>query len=675
MFNDKAELNEVALEHPLHRCMLPDRFVIRPTSDQLLAMVLGGKHGLRSLAERIKKLDLLTDFPRELRRKLDAEHLVSMLFCSHESRECLVDRGVLNPNEWAAWVLAAHTKALAGDKGRITPSWKVDFKKYELDFSQKAIKQMVDLLAPYTNMEFYRGLGRSERDLADFVVNSALSNLHIVDSEFVNDFIEQYSWLMERQSAFVLGFNRAYKEDQKHVVRVDLRNPSEKLPFGDYWRSCLNYLFECTPSKGNKFTGFDLLKSGQVLLSMIENKKPGLVGAIRHQIASEEADLVKAIRRLNVEVEMSGLMVKQDSWIQALSSLEALTPLPEFPVLSRELCEVVENYVSSRSETSSLADHDGAPFEDSLHAIKSLKQAITEEISKPASDVELVGKLAEELKGHTQTFESISNSLGTLFAEVMKCSIQLRADITRLTEGNPSESPVTPPAYPDLSQDLESAKDEAKSLKDALDEQVQATQAVQATVERLSEEVSQVKEENHLLKQRLEFIPQAPSEDELDLNVPVDLHAIITGAREPKPIETLAYFEQHAPDRVVILPSAKRSALEADNLQLGFQLATMVDRLVYTYLDALNSGMPDSEARKIFGKSYKAKESDGVRQNRRLRSLREFTYNDEKHLFERHIGVGRNYGTQHSIRLYFDVIDGKVVIAYCGEHMDSVQTN
>jgi hypothetical protein len=104
-------------------------------------------------------------------------------------------------------------------------------------------------------------------------------------------------------------------------------------------------------------------------------------------------------------------------------------------------------------------------------------------------------------------------------------------------------------------------------------------------------------------------------------------------------------------------------------------LAKLVDRLVFAYLDALNSGVPDAEARKIFGKSYKAKESDGVRQNRRLRSLREFSYNGETHLFERHIGIGRNYGTQHSIRLYFEVIEGKLVIAYCGEHLDSVQTN
>jgi hypothetical protein len=408
---------------------------------------------------------------------------------------------------------------------------------------------------------------------------------------------------------------------------------------------------------------------------MCENRKPGIVIAMRDQIQRDENDLMRAIRRLNQEVEMSGLMVKQASWIEALSSLEALTPLPEFPPLSKDLAAVVDKYTSDRSATSTLVSHDGDPFEESLRAIKSLKASISEEILKPASDVELLGTLTADLKVHTATFERISNSLGTLFAQIMKCSLGLRADIARIVEGTaPEVVPVTP-AYPDLSQDLERVQTESEALQATLDNQVKATEAVQATVEKLSNEISLVKEENHLLKQRMAFTPHEPIDDEPELDIPVDLHAIITGVREPKPIETLLYFEQLAPDRVVILPSAKRSALEADNLQLGFQLAKLVDRLVFAYLDALNSGVPDAEARKIFGKSYKAKESDGVRQNRRLRSLREFSYNGETHLFERHIGIGRNYGTQHSIRLYFEVIEGKLVIAYCGEHLDSVQTN
>jgi len=675
MFNDKAELNEVALEHGVHRCLMPDRFLLTSSSEQLWAMVLGGKHGIRALADKLKKHDGLTDYPREMRRKIGSESMIAMMLCSHESRAMLRSEGILDPNDWSGWVLSAHTKALAGHKGKIAPSWKIDFRKYALDFSQAVVKQMVDLLAPYTNIEFYRGLGRVERDLADFVVNAALCNLHMEDGEFVHDFIEQYNWLMERQSGFVLGFNRAYKEDLQLVVKVDLRSPPETIPFAEFWRTCLKVLCESTPARGSNFTGHELVHSAQILLSMCENRKPGIVIAMREQIQRDENDLMRAIRRLNQEVEMSGLMVKQASWIEALSSLETLTPLPEFPPLSKDLAAVVDKYTSDRSATSTLVSHDGDPFEESLRAIKSLKASISEEILKPASDVEVLGTLTADLKVHTATFERISNSLGTLFAQIMKCSLGLRADIARIVEGTASEVVPVTPAYPDLSQDLERVKTESEALQATLDNQVKATEAVQATVEKLSNEISLVKEENHLLKQRMAFTPHEPIDDEPELDIPVDLHAIITGVREPKPIETLLYFEQLAPDRVVILPSAKRSALEADNLQLGFQLAKLVDRLVFAYLDALNSGVPDAEARKIFGKSYKAKESDGVRQNRRLRSLREFSYNGETHLFERHIGIGRNYGTQHSIRLYFEVIEGKLVIAYCGEHLDSVQTN
>lgn len=676
MFNDKAELNEIALEHGVHRCLLPDRFLLKSTSDQLLAMVLGGKHGIRALAEKLKKHDVLCDYPRELRRKIDSETLIAMMLTSHESRALLRDKGLLDQNDWSAWVLAANTKALASHKGKVSASWKLDLRKYSLDLSNNVVKQMLDLLGSYTNIEFYRGLGRVERDLADFVVNAVLCNLHMEDGEFVHDFIEQYNWLMERQSAFVLGFNRAYKEDLRLVVKVDLRNPPENIPFAEFWRTCLSALYESTPERGNTFSAHDLVRSSQLMISMCENRKPGLVIAIRDQIERDENELIRAIRRLNTEVEMSGLMVKQASWVEAFSSLQELTPLPEFPCLSKQLTDVLENYLSDRSTNSALVKHDGEPFEQSLYAIKSLKAAISEEISKPSSDVEVLGTLTAELKIHTSTFESISNSLGELFSQVLKCSMNLREEIARIGEGATTVAVAhASPEYPDLSQDLERSQTESQTLQDALNNQLQATEAAQATLEKLSTEISQVKEENHLLKQRLVFTPPDPDQGLPEVNVEVDLHAIMTGAREPKPIETLLYFEQHAPDRVVILPSAKRSALEAENLQLGFQLANMVDRLVYPYLDLLKSGTPDAEARKIFGKSYKAKESDGVRQNRRLRSMREFSYNGQTHLFERHIGIGRNYGTQHSIRLYFDVIEGMLVIAYCGEHLDSVQTN
>jgi hypothetical protein len=54
--------------------------------------------------------------------------------------------------------------------------------------------------------------------------------------------------------------------------------------------------------------------------------------------------------------------------------------------------------------------------------------------------------------------------------------------------------------------------------------------------------------------------------------------------------------------------------------------------------------------------------------------MREFDYNGERVHFTKHIAIGNKYGTANTIRMYFEIIDGKLIISYCGEHLTTAMT-
>lgn len=142
------------------------------------------------------------------------------------------------------------------------------------------------------------------------------------------------------------------------------------------------------------------------------------------------------------------------------------------------------------------------------------------------------------------------------------------------------------------------------------------------------------------------------------------------------PSEVLAYFSQLAGSRLVVLDSAWRSAAEYPGAFSSTErLFDLLDKLLFPYLDAINAGTPDTQARGIFGsKAYCARESDTTLSDARLRVLREFVWQGEKRLFVRHLRVSNQTGLE-GMRVYFDIIDGQVVIAYVGPHLPVSTSN
>jgi hypothetical protein len=143
---------------------------------------------------------------------------------------------------------------------------------------------------------------------------------------------------------------------------------------------------------------------------------------------------------------------------------------------------------------------------------------------------------------------------------------------------------------------------------------------------------------------------------------------VIQGVDTPERI--LNFFADMYPENVIILPSAIESAANSADFKNVAKLRQYVHILVTDYLEQINSGASSHQAKKLIGSSLKSNESDTVNRNQRLKSMREFSYNGARHHFSKHIAIGNKYGTANCIRLYFEVIDKKMIIPYCGEHLE-----
>lgn len=142
------------------------------------------------------------------------------------------------------------------------------------------------------------------------------------------------------------------------------------------------------------------------------------------------------------------------------------------------------------------------------------------------------------------------------------------------------------------------------------------------------------------------------------------------------PEELLRFFGKMAPDRVLVLESAWRSSRQSENFAKPERLTEHLSKLIYEYLDQVREGTPMGQAgREIFAGAFAARESQTVSQDHSLRAQREFNYAGETRYFEYRLRTGNGWGAVEGLRIYFDVIDSKVVIAYVGPHLDQPSTN
>lgn len=137
--------------------------------------------------------------------------------------------------------------------------------------------------------------------------------------------------------------------------------------------------------------------------------------------------------------------------------------------------------------------------------------------------------------------------------------------------------------------------------------------------------------------------------------------------------ESLRFFQDAFPDRLVVLDSASRSAKDSEGFAHPDQAFDLLRRLVIDYFEALDSGLGDTKAREVFGKGkYAAVESETVSTNTRAQALRTFSYKGYLIVMNRHLKLGHRPGPTENVRIHFhwDAEDRKVVIGWAGPHLD-----
>ncbi|MBV6439130.1 MAG: hypothetical protein EPGJADBJ_00766 [Saprospiraceae bacterium] len=182
------------------------------------------------------------------------------------------------------------------------------------------------------------------------------------------------------------------------------------------------------------------------------------------------------------------------------------------------------------------------------------------------------------------------------------------------------------------------------------------------------DEKNRLKYENEGLKMQLMYKPE-----QQDINISV-LKSIFHEISDSINLEkSLKVIESIFADRVVILDSAWKSSKGSAQFKYRAQAFSLLWRLCTEYWEGLASGLPDAEARKIFGKDeYSAKESDVVASNERAQKLRTFIYKNEPVIMEKHLKHGIKFSAAETFRAHFEWFsdEKKIVIGHCGKHLD-----
>ena len=125
------------------------------------------------------------------------------------------------------------------------------------------------------------------------------------------------------------------------------------------------------------------------------------------------------------------------------------------------------------------------------------------------------------------------------------------------------------------------------------------------------------------------------------------------------------------PDRVVVLPTAWRSAEESESFRKPQKAWELMLRLVEEYWEALQEG-GDAVAKRVFSDAtYAARESETVEASRAAKARRTFDYGGAELTMWKHLKIGVKDSVTDTFRLHFEFDDEKkrVIIGHCGKHL------
>ncbi len=119
-----------------------------------------------------------------------------------------------------------------------------------------------------------------------------------------------------------------------------------------------------------------------------------------------------------------------------------------------------------------------------------------------------------------------------------------------------------------------------------------------------------------------------------------------------------------------VLDSAWARASRASHFTKGAKLLRMLLLLGGEYLAAARDGTADAQSRRLFGQEgYRAGESDSIGACADCMAARTFLVDGKPVIMEKHLAIGASPDERETLRVYFERIDGKIVIGHCGNHL------
>ena len=196
--------------------------------------------------------------------------------------------------------------------------------------------------------------------------------------------------------------------------------------------------------------------------------------------------------------------------------------------------------------------------------------------------------------------------------------------------------------------------------------------------QQLENDNDNIRDENRQMSYRLDSLTTSLAAKETDTNMmeqnPLSLIKSFSNfiSNKATPEDTIKMVEHFYPQNLTVLESAWKSAEKSSNFKECKQLLDLLVKLVTDYRDMLIDGKGDAQAKDVFGKNFAAKESETVMKNQNARRLRTFPYRGENIEMVRHLKIGIKDSPAETIRVHFhwDVTHEKVVIGYCGPHLD-----
>lgn len=679
MINDEL-ITRLFDESKKRSLKLPDRMNQPATMAKVWINVFGNRRKLKAVADDLKKSSALTLFPRVMQRVLDPEIIVGSLLLTREGRYSVFDEHLyFNYSVWVSLMRQVHTRV--SKKLPLVPAplellgFELGSYDIQMDEEKSSDVSYLKCLASYVTEKTYIDLGSDDKDLADFFINTALCE--IGDHSFIIDFLDKYPFLKNRNKLLYEGAVDLREEEQSELDEMD---------FGDFAAECANHL--AAMGKADRPGHLlNLLGVAQLVDKVVNDPRFGLRNELTSRINNEKQHLVSFVENTVSKAVLIPSLKDMPVWQKCIDLIADLKTDLDTSTLSPSVADAITDYCRDRDEFQKTMIAFPDQFAKTLEEFRRLKAEVAEEALRDDSDGDSIIKKSAKVVEANAELITTSEKAGVAFVTLLTGLSQLWVRLNQddglplaLTHDKPVSAQL--PQAKDLSPAVEVDSEalaqweaEKKVLLEKLEKMNTHVSEMEELTSSLEEENASVKRENHTLKQRVAYEPPKPEE-----RVPLDvsdktLIALITQSRAPNPEEILRFYQSMAPERLEVLDSAFESAKDADNFHLPYRLSELMHKLIYEYLDLIKSGNPDAEARKVFGKGYSAKESETVTSNKRLRAMREFYYGGENVLFLQHLSVGRNYGTQLSIRVYFKVIEGKVVIAYCGSHLDTMSTN